>query len=147
MVTLNLDFRSKLERLMWWWWEFGDSFWASEGFLGFGGYFWGHGGWWGKRWWVGAYLVSWEWVWRRRTMRMKADVAVGWAHTERENNTQKHSGLDGGWRWNEGRVAGWAWLLRWIVWDSVGRWPTLQPPPLWVAEERGRRRTVGFGWK
>jgi hypothetical protein len=61
-----------------------------------------------------------------------AAVQVG---TRRD--TKNTTGLGGGWRRNEGRVAGWAWLGRWIVWDSVGRWPTstFQPPPL------GCRRT------
>jgi hypothetical protein len=51
-------------------------------------------------------------------------LLFGWTgHTD--GHTKEHSGLDGGWRWNEGREAGQAWPRSWVVGDSVGRWPTL----------------------
>jgi hypothetical protein len=51
-----------------------------------------------------------------------AAVQVG---TRRD--TRSTTELGGELRRAEGRVDGWAWLRRWIVWDSVGRWPTFQP--------------------
>jgi hypothetical protein len=68
-------------------------------------------------------------------------VGLG-TRTDTKKNT---TGLGGGWRSNEGREAGQAWPRSWVVGDSVGRWPTLQPP-LWVAEERGRRRKCRRNW-